>query len=383
MTESIEQRSYGHVIAAATERPWAILESKLNQYAEVLALRLSGFKFSDEEIEERMAAAKPRARTTPNTAQTVAVIPVYGTILPKAVNVGSLRGGTGLDQLVDAVNAAAADPKVTSILLDFDSPGGQVDGVPEAAAAIRAARAEKTIVGISNTMAASAGYWLFSQCTECVVSPSAEVGSIGVFAIHNNIAEMQRLMGIDPTIISAGKYKTELSPLGPLSEEARAYTQANVDHYYGLFVADVARGRGAPIATVRDDFGQGRMITSQAAVKAGMADRVATFDQTLARMLDGKALPSSPRSAAEQIDAAVAEEFSKEAGIEFDQVAFGGGLLEITEEVYEDPGDNPEDSSPAETPPSTSRLAALREESRLAVSGEKQSLLRNLRRITE
>jgi hypothetical protein len=51
-----------------------------------------------------------------------------------------------------------------------------------------------------------------------------------------------------------------------------------------MFVADVARGRGVTVETVRSEFGQGRMVMARDAVKVGMVDRVATFDETLARM---------------------------------------------------------------------------------------------------
>jgi ClpP class serine protease len=94
--------------------------------------------------------------------------------------------------------------------------------------------------------------------------------------------------GVAHTLISAGKFKTEGNPFGPLSEEARAAFQASIDDAYNQFVAAVASGRKVDEATVRDGFGQGRMVLAKQAVRQGMADRVATLDETIQRMLSAR-----------------------------------------------------------------------------------------------
>jgi ClpP class serine protease len=77
------------------------------------------------------------------------------------------------------------------------------DGIPELAAEIRAARGKKPIVAVANYRAASAAYWLGSQADEFVASPSADVGSIGVFAAHEDVSGMQEKLGVKTTLISA------------------------------------------------------------------------------------------------------------------------------------------------------------------------------------
>jgi ClpP class serine protease len=86
------------------------------------------------------------------------------------------------------------------------------------------------------------------------------------------------------SFISAGKYKTEANPYEPLSSDARDAMQTKVNEYYGQFTAAVARGRGTTKAQVEAGFGEGRMVMAKDAVKQGMADRVATFDQTMSRL---------------------------------------------------------------------------------------------------
>ncbi len=53
------------------------------------------------------------------------------------------------------------------------------------------------------------------------------------------------------------------------------------------FERDVARGRGVSVAKVQADFGRGRSLLARDALKAGLADRIASMQQTLSRMVAG------------------------------------------------------------------------------------------------
>jgi ClpP class serine protease len=74
------------------------------------------------------------------------------------------------------------------------------------------------------------------------------------------VSRLRRRPGEDDAGVG-GKFKTEMSPFQPLSEDAKAEIQARVDKFYGMFVQDVARGRGTTVDQVREGFGQGRMVT--------------------------------------------------------------------------------------------------------------------------
>jgi signal peptide peptidase SppA len=219
------------------------------------------------------------------TGSSIAVIPVTGVIEHHSDWMMEMFGGTSVDGLRDMLRGAMADPDVRAIVLDIDSPGGTVAGVPELADEIRAMRGgDKPIVAVANAFAASAAYWLGAQADELVVAPSAQVGSIGVYAMHQDISGMLAQDGIDVTLVSAGPHKVEGNMFEPLTDEARADLQSRVDESYGMFVEAVAAGRRVPTAQVKADFGGGRMVTAKAAVKAGMADRVGTLDDTLVRL---------------------------------------------------------------------------------------------------
>jgi signal peptide peptidase SppA len=289
---------YGHIAQMVFGKPWLILPGTLDTMAELLTFRMEGGRLSREEIEARLDAARPtRQQATP--AQGVALIQLYGVIAPRASMLeDTSTSGTGLDQFMGAFRIAMADPEIGSIVLDIDSPGGQVGGIPEAAAEIRAARSVKPITSFANTgigMASAAAY-LGLQASEVVASPSSEVGSIGVRMVHQDKSGMYEQMGVKHTMLTFGKYKGEGNPYGPLPEETMAYAQEQIDTIGHQFHADLAKGRNLPISTVANDFGQGRMLSAKDALKVGMIDRIDTLDGVLRRELNRP--KTAPKAAA-------------------------------------------------------------------------------------
>lgn len=240
------------------------------------------------------AAAARRASEPPATQGGVAVIKVHGVITKAASFWTEFFGGTSTDALQAAVLAARDDQAVSSIVLHFDSPGGGVYGVDETADIIAAVAKRKPVVAFTDGLMASAAYWLASAATRIVATPSAEVGSIGVYAVHFDHSGELAEAGIVPTLIKAGEHKAEGNPFQPLSDEDRAALQARIDETYGRFTRRVAKGRGVPVDTARGAaFGAGRVVGAAQAVEAGMADEIGTF----ADVLRGAARDTSTRAA--------------------------------------------------------------------------------------
>lgn len=271
---------YAHILLAVASETWAIDEFKLDQIVSFLALQASGEKLSAEELQARVARQSERDVERRHGA--VALLPLRGVIANRMNLMSDISGGTSSEAFGRMFDAAIDDPKVSAVVLDVDSPGGVVSGTDELSSRIHAARGSKPIIAHVNAQAASAAYWIATAADEMVLTPSAEVGSIGVLGVHNDITAALEKAGVKRTVMSAGKYKAEMAPSTPLSEEAQAYQQQRIDAYYASFVNAVARNRGVDAATVRKDFGQGRMVAAADAVRLGMADRIATLEETLA-----------------------------------------------------------------------------------------------------
>jgi signal peptide peptidase SppA len=180
--------------------------------------------------------------------------------------------------------AALADPSVAGILLDVDSPGGEAGGVFDLADRIAAAAKIKPVWAIANESAFSAAYALASAASRLVVTRTSGIGSVGVIAMHIDQSGLDAKAGLQYTPIVAGAHKNDLSPHTAITDEARAMLQAEVDRLYGLFIDTVAsHGRLSADALRATEAG---LYFGDAAVTAGLADAVATFDDTLAEMAD-------------------------------------------------------------------------------------------------
>ena len=282
------------LIAEFLSHPWALEPGYLAAFAGMLR-RWQGGDEASADVRTAvagdaaiMAARKQEIAAAPRVGQAsnIAVLPLYGVLTHRGNMASQLSGSgaTSLQQFTQALRAALRDPEIDGVLVDIDSPGGSVYGLDELASEILASRGSKPIVGLANSLAASGGYWIGSACSELYVMPGGEVGSIGVFAGHDDLSEAMKKAGVKKTLISAGKFKVEGNPYGPLSAEAQAHMQQRVDEYYDAFTKTVARGREVPVARVLRDFGQGRVLGANQAVTAGMVDGVATFDQVVQKM---------------------------------------------------------------------------------------------------
>ncbi len=235
---------------------------------------------------DREARQARRQATAAQSTGSIAVLPLYGVITQRGNMVDDVSGpgSTSTQQFAAALRTLLADDSVSQILIDIDSPGGSVYGVAELADEIQSARAQKPVVAIANSLAASAAYWIGCAASEFYVTPGGEVGSIGVWQAHQDFSKALEEAGVKTTLISAGKYKVEGNPYSALDEEAQAFMQSRVDDYYAAFTKAVAKGRGVPISQVREGMGLGRVLGADAAVQQSMVDGVATFDEVLSRM---------------------------------------------------------------------------------------------------
>ena len=280
--------SYERIVRAFAVRPWAMLPSKLDAICAVIAARANGVQATEREIQAALALRK--AGPAQPTKGAIAVIPLYGIVCQRMSMFSAFSGGTSLEDLLSAFDESMSDPQVSAIVLDIDSPGGSTYGVQEAFDHIFAARGGKPIIAACNPLAASAAYWLACAADEICCMPSGDVGSVGVYMLHEDFSHANAAAGYKPTYISAGPFKVDGNSDEPLSPTARTYMQKLVDDCYAEFVADVAQGRRTTPEAVQQTFGQGRVVPAADALKAGMIDRVETFDQTIAR-LQGRSGP--------------------------------------------------------------------------------------------
>lgn len=224
----------------------------------------------------------PPDRTTPSTNPTIAVIPIHGTLVRRTVGLEAESGLASYAAIAGQLDAALANPNTAAILLDIDSPGGESSGVFDLADRIRATASSKPVWAVANDMAFSAAYALASGASRIFVSRTGGVGSIGVIAMHVDQSVKDAQDGVHYTAVFAGDRKNDLNPHEPISDEAHAFLQSEVNRVYGLFVETVAKHRGLKADAVKAT--EAGLFFGKDAISAGLADAVGTFDDALLQL---------------------------------------------------------------------------------------------------
>jgi len=235
----------------------------------------------------RLAAEKQATAARSSSSKITAVIPICGFIDQRSSFMMEVFGGTSLESLLEGVNICLNEPRIGGIIFDCATPGGSAFGVKEAADYIASVRGNIPMVAVSNSMMASAGYYLGAATDRIYATPSSVTGSIGVAWEHAEHSKADAAAGVTSTIFRIPEYKMEGHPAEPLTDAAKANMQARCEDLYQMFTGDVARYRGTTASNVKEKYGQGRMLSAEAAVGCGMADRVATFADVCSQMQSG------------------------------------------------------------------------------------------------
>ncbi|QCR38953.1 S49 family peptidase [Nissabacter sp. SGAir0207] len=213
----------------------------------------------------------------------IAIIPIHGTLVQKLGRLRPYSGMTGYDGIRQAFLTALTDSKVKGIMLDIDSPGGEVAGCFDLVDEIYRARGTKPIWSVLTESAYSAGYALASAADRIVLPRTGGVGSVGVIVMHVDWTQKIKDDGLAVTIITYGDRKAESTPYRKLSEQARAAIQQDVNDMGQLFVSTVARNRGISEKILRET--QAATFSAANGVELGLADAIAAPDAAFRALL--------------------------------------------------------------------------------------------------
>ena len=199
-----------HLATRIFDTPLLIAPQKLEVILGVLAPRLG------LDVPPSSVAATPFERSQRKayevTPDGIAIVPIEGTLVHKSYGIDALSGLRAYTDIQAEIEDAATDPAIKGILLDIDSPGGEMAGAFDAADTIFAARVAKPLFAVANNDAFSAAYLLASGAERIYVSRTSGVGSIGVIVSHLDVSGNDEKMGYKDTIIYGGSHKDQLQP---------------------------------------------------------------------------------------------------------------------------------------------------------------------------
>lgn len=209
----------------------------------------------------------------------VAIIPVHGPLSKRSGIFDDFFGFTSYELLSEQLQEALDDSDVNSILLDIDSPGGEVAGLFDLCDEIYAARKIKPVWASANEEAYSAAYAIASSAEKLFVTRTGGVGSIGVIASSIDQSLFDQKLGVKITTIYAGARKNDFNPHEPVTSEAVKVLQTEVNRLYEMFIKLVARNRKVAAADIRST--EAGLFFGSDSVTAGLADDIITMPQVL------------------------------------------------------------------------------------------------------
>lgn len=306
-------RFHPMIAARVFNTPLLIHAGKLDAIAGAL-YRQWGVELRQEETGAYTTLQGERREPGYRIIDGVAVIDVFGVLAHRGGIAADSSYILGYQQIARRLEAAVADGQVHSVILDIDSPGGEVSGVFELAEQIRAASERKPIYAVADSLAASASYLIGSAATELSVSRTGHVGSIGVVWRHADFSRALEQDGIAVTHVYAGARKTAGNSFEPLAEDVRAEFQSEIDKLYEMFIGAVAEYRGIDAQKLRDT--EARVYLGEDGVNIGLADRVETADELIARLTGTTSGAGSRQFAAsnERGDITMSEEKQQKGG---------------------------------------------------------------------
>ena len=221
----------------------------------------------------------------------VAIIALRGLIS------SSLPGNVG-DSMVDdmrfALEQAREDPNVRAIVLEIDSPGGEVTASDVIYNAVVRARAKKPVVVYMESVAASGGYYVACGGKYLMASDTTITGSIGVIIQTLNYEQLLNKVGLASVVFKSGKFKDMLNGARPITPEEREYVQGFVMGTYEKFLGIVAKERDLPADGMRNTIADGRILSGRDAHDYKLIDGLGQIEDAF---LKAKELSNAPNAA--------------------------------------------------------------------------------------
>jgi len=261
----------------------------------------------------------------------VAILPVIGPIVPRASLFSRVSGMSSVDTIAKDFNSAMGSDEIDTIILNIDSPGGEITGMAEVTDMIYEARDKKKILAYVYGMAASAGYWIASSASEIITSPTGESGSIGVVAMFTSTRDQDEKKGIRHIEIISSQSPNKRPDIE--SNSGMVQIQTIVDTLANVFIERVARNRGIASKDVIEGYGRGGLSVGSGAVEAGLADRLGSLESLIQE--NRKQINQSSFYSGGYMDL---QEFQSKHSALFDQVKKMGkdeGMAEVDAKVAE------------------------------------------------
>lgn len=217
-----------------------------------------------------------------NIVDGAAIIRVKGTLVHKFGHLNPYSGMTGYDGIVYLTKMAFSDLDAKGVILDLDTPGGEVAGCFDTARILRqlADEAGKPLWALCYDMNCSAGMALASAAHRRLITQTGVAGSVGVVMAHQDVSGMYEEAGVKVTLIHSGAHKIDGNPYQALPENVLNQFQSNSDRLRSEFAQLVADHTGLTMDAVLAT--EAATYRGQEAIDVGFADELVNGHEAIA-----------------------------------------------------------------------------------------------------
>ena len=182
------------------------------------------------------------------------------------------------DKVLKRMRKLSKKKSVKAIVIRINSPGGAVAPAQEIYREIGKTKKKKPVVVSMETLGTSAAYYISSNASHIVCSKGTITGSIGVIMMLAEIHKITEKLGVDVTVIKAGKYKDIGSSVRPMTPEERTLLENFAKELHEQFIKDVATARKGKIDIEKlRELADGSFFTGEKAKEVGLVDSIGNF----------------------------------------------------------------------------------------------------------
>jgi len=229
-------------------------------------------------------------RGTRGTTDKIALITMRGLI---SSSIPGTVGDSMVDDMRTALEQAREDDRVKAIVLEIDSPGGEVTASDAIYSAVVKARARKPVVVYMDSLAASGGYYVSCGGKFLMASDTTITGSIGVIIQTLNYEQLFNKVGLASVIFKSGKFKDMLNGARPITPEERELVQSFIMKTYDKFLGIVATERNLSADLLRNTIADGRILSGKDAFDSKLIDGLGQFEDAFTK---AKQLGNAPEA---------------------------------------------------------------------------------------
>ena len=237
--------------------------------------------------EPKSAHGEAKSSVHVSTHDNIAVLDISGSLVDREMSVPCMKAPVSYEAIKMEMSELLADESIDTIVARLDSPGGVASQNMDLSDFIYSSRGQGTeLIAMVDDMAYSAAFGIASAFDQIWLTRTGGVGSVGVVSYHEDHSEALKKAGVKVEYIYAGDKKVFGNPAEPLTDEARKDFQGEVSRLYEIFTATVARNLNMSLEDVKAT--QAGTFHGQAAVDAGFAHHIGTFDELMTLLMSGE-----------------------------------------------------------------------------------------------